>query len=845
MASESQTYAGQSHSQGQSQDLFGADPLHDPLAGYAPADPRADLYTAAPDDVAGAWRRIASGLARLPGGLGRAQAWVDRQVDDLGLAFRMTGDVEERAWPLSPLPILLGSDEWTRIETGLMQRATLLESIVADIYGEQRLIADGHLPAAAVSGSPNFARRMVGLTPSGGHYLKICAFDLARGPSGVWRVLADRVRLPTGIGYTLENRIALSRATGSLLADINTRRMTDFFNQLRAGIAASCHRADPRIGLLTPGRFNQSYPEQAHLARHLGFSLVEGRDLVERDGRIFVRTIAGLKRIDALWRWINTRDIDPLAFDSRSRIGVPNLMKACASGDVVMANWPGAGVVEARVMSAFLPALCRKEMGTALLLPNAATWWCGQKFEREQVLKRLDELVVSSAFRLPVAGLPDGRSRVVADMDDAERAALLAGIERRPMDYVGQEIVKVSTTPVLNGQRIEPRGFTMRVFLARDGDGEWTLLPGGFARVSDDGSLRTALMGENDRSADVCIIDRVDTPQTTTPPSLSPPTIRRQQGVLPSQAADNLFWLGRYAERGNQVTRLVRVLIDTGHATGNALQPTGTTTSARRIAQLLNRLGAVALPSNGVLPPPNLTAMTALSDASMPGSVASQMASSRQLSLLLRDRLTHDIWRIVNRALPACGSDDDSLGAACDLLVERFASLARMLTDTMSRGPAWHFQQMGMRLERASMILQSTRALVPGTASAEDLAALLDLVDAQAAYRSRYLTMPYIAPVLDMVLLDPAQPGGLAFQVDRLIEHLEALPVVREDGLTEAPLRLARALRAWLEAADAETLEPATLDHWRRGLAHLSDEIGNRYFLHETPPDGADAPFLG
>lgn len=826
-------------------DLFGQDPAAQPLAAYAPVHRSADIYSSAPEAAAAAWRSFAAGMARLPGGMAQAQTWTDRQVADLGLAFRVTGDVDERPWPLSPLPVMIAADEWAAIEAGLIQRATLLEAVVADIYGPQKLIAEGHLPAPAVSGSADFARRMVGMAPTGGHYLKTCAIDLARGPGGAWRVLSDRVRLPLGIGYTLENRIATGRASGTLLADINARRILDFYNDLRDGIAAACLRADPRIGLLTPGRFNQSYPEQAHLARHLGFALVEGRDLVEHEGRLYIRTIAGLKRIDAVWRWINARDIDPLAFDARSRIGVPNLLMACASGELAMANWPGAGVVEARAMSAFLPALCRRLLGEPLAMPNAATWWCGQPRERSHVLSRLGDLVVSPAFRQQVAGLEDGRSRIVAQMSPDERERLVRGIERRPMDYVGQEIVRVSTTPVLDGSRFKPRGFTMRVFLARNGSGDWTVLPGGFARLSSTGTLRAPLIGEGERSADVCVIDPPGSSQVSVAAALKPPPVSRALGVLPSQSADNLFWFGRYAERGHHVARLARVLLDTAHATGHPLRSAGSTTAATRIAALLQRLGAAR---TGPLPGPEETpalARAALSDGDLPGSVASQLASARRLSLLLRDRLTHDLWRIVNRPLPEGGSDVDALGAACDALIERYAAQARLLDDTMNRGPAWHFQQLGLRIERASMVLQSARALVPGTASADDLAALLDLIDAQAAYRSRYLAMPFIAPVLDMVLLDPAQPRGVAFQIDSVIAHLAALPTAREDGLSEVPMRLARSLRAWLEAADATTLDPGTLDHWLQGLNHLSDEIGSRYFLATMLPEADGAPFLG
>ncbi|AKM10200.1 hypothetical protein AB433_09845 [Croceicoccus naphthovorans] len=816
----------------------------DPLAWYTPDNPGADLFASSPPDIAKAWQAFAAGIAALPGGLGEVQGWVDRHVQDLGLAFRLTGDVEERAWPLSPLPVVIGAEEWQTLSNGLIQRADLLEAVVADIYGPQKLITDSHLPAAAISGSADFARRMVGLPPTGGRHLKVCAIDLARGPTGEWRVLADRVRLPIGIGYVRENRLALLRTTGPLLGEMNARRLLDFYNTIRDGIAATCQRADPRIALLTPGRFTQSYPEQAHLARHLGFSLVEGRDLVEREGKIYVRTIAGLKRIDALWRWINTRDIDPLAFDARSEIGVPNLLNACATGGLVMANWPGAGVVEARVMSAFLPALCKTLFDQPLALPNAATWWCGQPTERAHVRQNFANLVIGPAFRLPVAGLPDGRSKVVANLTDDECETLLNAIERRPMDYVGQEIVDISTTPTVVGNRIEPRGFTLRAFLARDADGMWQVLPGGFARISADNELRTALMGENDLSADLCIVDPAHAQRTATPPPMQPPAVRRQQGLLPSQAADNLFWLGRYSERANQTARLIRVLLDSGNVAAIDPKLEGISSPVRRISGLLDRLGAASV-SEEQRGPLEL-AEPALNDASLPGSVASLAISGRKVSLLLRDRLSHDAWRILNRPVPTCGQDAESLSAACDILIERYAAQTQMMADTMGRGPAWHFLQMGTAVERANMILQSAMAMVPGKASAEDLAALLDLVEGQAAYRSRYLAMPFIAPVLDIVLLDPAQPGSLAFQADRIAEHLSALPPMREDGMTEPALIAARQLVAQLEGLEADSLDPDRLDDLLSRLRGISEAISERYFLQVAPPeDDGKAPLLG
>ncbi|MEL6737317.1 MAG: circularly permuted type 2 ATP-grasp protein [Pseudomonadota bacterium] len=819
-------------------DLFGPDPETDSLAYYAPQASSADIYANSHPDIRKAWHDLAKGFAgQCHGNLQLLQDYLDRHVEDLGLAFRITGDEQERPWPLGPMPILIAADEWETVTDGLIQRAELLERVIGDLYGDQSLVKDGHLPAAIVSGSNDFARRMVGIKPAGGHFLNTYAVDLARGPSGEWRVLADRARFPIGMGYAIENRQALARATGGLLASVGTRPHAGFFNALRRGFAEQCARDDPRIALLTPGRFNQSYPEQANLARQLGFSLVEGRDLTVRDGKLFARTIAGLKRIDALWRWITTRDLDPMNFDARSQIGVPNLVAALSQG-LVVTNWPGSGVVESRAMPAFLPRLARSVLGEQLSLPNAATWWCGGATEREFVLSNLDDLVVSSAFRRPITGLPDGHTRPGASFSPQERAALERGINMRPMDYTAQEIVHLSTTPALANGRFEARGFTMRAYLARDENGDWVPLQGGFGRVSEQGDLRTSLMGLGDISTDVCIIE----PQRPSAPEAvlqtTPREIRREQGLLPSQAADNLFWLGRYGERAQQTARIVRVLVDQIAMSGQtgSGQSSDTSSTLSRLAKLLFNLGAIARPSKDA----SYAEMAglALGNGRQFGSVRSLIQREQQIALILRDRLSRDSWRAVQRDMPGFTPGDvDSMALACDRLIERHATLSWLLSDGMSRGPEWQFLNMGMSIERASMILQAAQAIIPGSASADDLSALLELVDCQTLYRSRYLTMPYIARVYDMVLLEPAQPRGLAFQISKIDKHLTAIPPLRTDGMPEEPLRAVRKLRAKIESIEASLIGPMTIEDLRKDLADLAEAISERYFLQADRSD--------
>ena len=416
-----------------------------------------------------AWPAMLEELAAVASNLAHARERVQRHAADIGTGFRIIGETDERPWPVSPVPLLIDSREWTGIEAGVVQRAALLETVLGDLYGPGRLVAEGHIPASLATGSPYFLRPMVGVTPPGGHHLSFVAFDLARGPDGEWRVLADHLRNPAGAGYALENRLAVSRTLGGLQNRLNVQRHAPFFAAFRAGLAAQCRRADPRIGLLTPGRFNPSYPEQAHLARYLGLLLVEGADLAAIEGQVYVRTVAGLKRIDALWRRLDPRMLDPLAFDSHSQIGVPGLIDAYVDGQVVIANAPGAGVLESPAFSAFLPMLARHLAGEPLKLPNIATWWCGGSAQATHVAEHLDDLLIGPAFGPRPLGLPQG-ARPGSSLSPEERAVLLADMARRPQDYVGQEMVRLSTMPVVIGDRLEPRPFTLRVFAARDGE---------------------------------------------------------------------------------------------------------------------------------------------------------------------------------------------------------------------------------------------------------------------------------------------------------------------------------------------------------------------------------------
>ncbi len=541
--------------------LFDAGTIADRwIADYCAPGRSSDVLCArAPGDTA--WTAAFEELASVVGdSLAAASERAQRQADDIGTGFRIAGEGEERPWPLSPVPLLIAQAEWAGIASGIAQRAELMERVLADIYGDARLVGDGHIPAALVTGSPFFLRPLAGLAPPGGYHLQFVAADLCRGPTGEWRVLADHLRAPAGAGYALENRLAIARMLGGLQSRLNIERHAPFFAAFKQGLAALCRRVDPRIALLTPGRLNASYPEQAHLARYLGYLLVEGADLGVRDDKLYVRTIVGLKRVDAIWGRLDPRLLDPLAFDSHSTIGVPGLIDAMAADNVVIANAPGAGVLEAPGFAAFLPRLAQVLTGEPLELPNIATWWCGQDAERAHVTDRLDSLVIAPAFGTAPLGLPNGPA-LGASITGEAREALLADMTRRPQDYVGQEVARLSTMPVVSGDALAPRPFTLRVFAARGADGQWTVLPGGFARIGEHPDARAAVMGEGIWSADVCVHGDAPVAPVSLLPSGDSTQLRRNPGTLPSRVADNMYWLGRYLERGEALLAVLRVLL--------------------------------------------------------------------------------------------------------------------------------------------------------------------------------------------------------------------------------------------------------------------------------------------
>ncbi len=814
-------------------DPLGAQRLSDWLQGYRTLPGVPDELIDATGRPRPDWLHLLGDFAEYPEAEARSRfSLATRHIRDTGVSYRVYGEETERSWPLNPLPLLLNQGDWKTIAEGVEQRANLMEALLRDIYGEARLVSDGDLPAAVLTGGSDFVRSMCGVKPAGGNFLQIYAVDLGRGPDGRWWVLDDRAQAPSGAGYALENRLVLSRAYPNLYHAMNVHRLAPFFDELRKAIAGSAGRQDPRICLLTPGPFSETYFEQAHLARYLGFLLVEGADLTVRDGRVYVRTVAGLKRADALLRRVDSDFLDPLELNSTSQLGTPGLLEAIRSGGVSVLNMPGSGVLESKALLGFLPRLCRRLLSEELKLPNVATWWCGQQRERAVVEAALDRMAVGAAFKAP-GDNTYAKPRLMADMTEQERDSFLQRMNDRPGDFVGQEVVRLSTMPTLRNHALEAAPFVLRVYATATPDG-FKIMPGGFCRTSDRPDARAISMGDDVRTADVWVLSDAPVERITLLASKDDVRIRRIAGLLPSRAADNLFWLGRYLERAEATLRLVRALCTSLMDSESALHGSGETLTG--LERLLIDWGALDEDAMGERALE--AARDALHDQEAYGSVIYLVRAARRAASSLRERLSADFWTLLTNLetrmlsrVHTCTSEAAALEQAENAL-QTLAALSGLAQENMNRGVSWRFLDMGRRIERGVNTCRFARTFADDAAATiDDLDLLLDLADSQITYRARYLVGLALTPVLDMVLLDPFNTRSLAFQVEALKDHVSCLPALLEDGMPEAPKRTLLSLSALVETQSATELNAATIKKCEQALMHLSEEVGDRYFL--------------
>jgi uncharacterized circularly permuted ATP-grasp superfamily protein/uncharacterized alpha-E superfamily protein len=803
------------------------------------------------------WKGLMDAVAEI-GSEGLTRRWREgrKLLYDNGVTYNVYGDPRstDRPWPMDPLPLVIDEKEWAGIEDAMRQRATLLNALLADIYGPQRLLHQDLFPPEIVFRHPGFLRPCCNVVVPDNIYLHNYSADLARSPDGHWWVIADRTQAPSGAGYALENRLVSQRVLPDVFRATQVRRLADFFKAYREMLRGLVppNRDNPRIVLLTPGPYNETYFEHAFLARYLGYTLVEGGDLTVRGNRVFLKTLGGLLPVDLILRRQDDGFCDPLELREDSLLGVPGLLQAVRLGNVVVANALGSGLLESAATEAFLPGLCRHLLGEELKMPTVATWWCGGEEPLEYVTEHLDRLVIKSAFR---TGRPPAFG---ARMSAAERKKLLEEIRHSPADFVAQEQVALSTVPAWEGEdRLTPRHLVLRVFVTAS-EGSYAVMPGGLTRITSSLDSLVASMQHGGGSKDTWVLSSGPVTQTTLLTSASASLeVNRATFELPSRVADNLFWLGRYVERVEAAVRVARAILTRMYQESDPVSAAGLEAGVRIMAALGHLPARIEKNGNGAKSDrPEVAlerAMLAMIyDSEEKSSLGWTLQQLRRVAWLLRDRFSADAWRILNRFDQQFAARPENeplpVASALNLLDDAIMTLSAysgLVMESMTRGDGWRFLDIGRRLERALQMVEMLRhGLSPHSPDeGGELQSLLEIADSTLTYRSRYLTSMQADLVLDLLLLDEVNPRSAAFQLARLREHVEELPRrsanARKSGEWRAAVRMLTAVQL---ANAAELIQPDEdgdlvnienfLDGIAAGLRTLSENLARDYFDH-------------
>jgi len=756
------------------------------------------------------------GIARLAD----HRASIARQIRDNDISYNVYADNgKSRPWALDLLPFLISETEWAHIERGVKQRAHLLNAVVADIYGPQTLLEHGQLPPALVFGHPGYLRSVKGFTPPGGQYLQVVALDLARAPSGEWSVIADRTEAPSGLGYALENRLIVSTLFAEPFRSLRVSRLAPIYSQLIAtlvqsaqatmrdgGNAAVSSDVSPHIALLTPGPYSETYFEHVFLARYLGVTLVEGKDLTVRGDRLYLKTLAGLERVHVVLRRLDDAFCDPVELRADSTIGVPGLLQVMRAGNVIVSNVPGAGFVESPALHGFMPGIAEALLGEELVLPGVPTWWCGEQAAREHAFEHVEQAFIVPTWPLAGRAAPPG-----IEQGSQPLAAWRERIEAMPDTFTIQQEQRFSCTPRYEAGTIGGRASVLRVYAIADVNGGWHVMPGGFTRVAAERQT-TVSMQHGGSSVDTWVLSSQPTSTFTLLPSpLRPADLARKHRTVSSRAAENLFWAGRYGERAENNVRLLRLIL--GSLEGNDADAMFPTLVELATYCGLVQAGDMASPHAPPSPQTFERALVAnLGENAGSVSISQNLNCQVRANGEIRGRLSNDHWRMILAArndfqdalqalLPATGNgsmaqgngggvngasngaaeryDRVTLANALEYLSVQLSAISGAQGDRMTRDEAWRLLFAGRHIERVATMAAFMRGVAENgqlaTPAGFDL--LLQLFDSTLTYRSLYPGRFEVPALLDLLVIEPHNPRGIYGVYQRLRSKLDEIGV--------------------------------------------------------------------
>lgn len=779
-------------------------------------------------------------------------AAIDPFLDEAPTHPAQENETAIRPWRLSPIPMVIDHESWAGLERGLIERTQLLEAILQDLLGPQHLVREKVIPAALLWANPYYYRAYRNLAHGNHCRLQVSATDVVRAPDGQWWATGDRSRAPSGLGYLLENRIITSRTYPDLFRSCQAERLASFFDNLRNELQsiAPNSQSNPRVALLSPGENSFREFEDAYLARYLGFTLAQGSDLAVRNSKLHLKTLGGLLPVDVVLRHVSDRKCDPLELDPSSSEGVSGLLQSIRAGEVTIANAIGSTLAQMPGLIPFLQPAAEFLLGKRVSLPSVATYWCGLDEHRQYVLDHIDQLTLRNAFL--VTGDPP---IVPAELSAAAKQELLNELQANPLQYVAQERLALSTTPVWQNEQLEPRYVTLRCFQLQTNSGV-QVLPGALSRLSETelGLNASPLSGQLTQDCWIeSQVSSLESEKTLLPPQMAKIPITRTSDELPSRVAEHFFWLGRYAERGEAITRLLRTTLMNMYGEARyeeLLQMPKLMASLAAAGQIETAYGVdgweKSLPSvESILP-------SSLLDDSQPRGLLSSIQSMLSNATAVRDRLSLDAFRVLRRINLLTNNSEGqtplSVGECIerlDQLVHYWLAFAGIISESTTRTHGWRVLELGRRIERSmqlSELLHST-LIDPIANESPVFESVLETTDSLMTYRSRYVSVLQTAPTIDLLVTDSTNPRSLNFQISEIARLLADLSTESRSAELGEEEKTAERLASALKLADVQTL--ASIDESGRReslrkllqanideLPVLSNQIVAKYLIH-------------
>jgi uncharacterized circularly permuted ATP-grasp superfamily protein/uncharacterized alpha-E superfamily protein len=784
------------------------------------------------------------------------QAEIDWHLDDNGVTYNIYNNPEgnnNRPWSLDPIPFIVSEEDWAKVRKGLKQRAKLLNLIFKDIYGEQKLIKENIIPAEVIFGHKGYSPEVYNFGLKENYNLYFYAADLARGPNGNFWVINDKTQAPSGLGYALENRLTLNVISKELYPDIDTRKLFIFIEEYKNLIKELTNGEMDKAVLLTPGAHNETYFEHSFLSSFLEINLVQGNDLLSKNGSIWLKSLSGLKKINTILRRVDDRYCDPLELKNDSKLGVAGLIEATRQENLNVINPIGSAIMENLGLNPFMEAIAKYFLDEELLLPQIATWWCGQSKELEYVLENMSSLIIKKIDRTE-----DIETYFCKRLSLEQKEVLKKQLLKNPTKYVAQEEISFSTTPYYKNGKIEPRNAVVRAYAIKTPE-SYSVMNGGLVRVSTSKDTFMVSSQKGGTSKDLWILGKKEQLDNVLE-FKHIPHVDISINNIPTLQAENLYWLGRYLARAIATARMIRYTVKKLTNFYRSEDPSSKET--QRILQ--NALTHLTMTYPGFLEEdeekaeilqknPMKEILSLIKERDRQGSLSFTISMLANATVNVKNLLAIESWKVFdklnkdwNNFIQKPTTSNRNLVSELDKLLVYLSSYKELVEESMFKEQGLVLYDIGFKMESALLLISKTRSMMclklDKSSSYDTYEAILNSSEIFNAYRAIYKSSLLQENIVEFLLLNTQFPKSLTFLTNKLLADFKTLPKAKtyltnyEEPIFRAyTLLKLNKINEILQLEDTDTIYKNLDDMLGELMGYFIDstqELSKTYFSH-------------